>query len=166
MAQLHEDAVRFLRQRLIALEDGRNDDAALILEYAQETYGLVNTVDIDPADFPAHVERFVSLGMPRSYGEGGRVVTVLVDYANTPVARIPDIDGSSPGLYETPTALLRDILPRPLVFAQVPNEELPENLRTLDVEIPGGVIEALRPYSPSVARVVSDEEQVPFSSDE
>lgn len=51
--RLYEDAPRFLRQRLMALQEGREKDAKTILDFAQSEFSLLgDTFDVHASEIP------------------------------------------------------------------------------------------------------------------
>lgn len=152
--RLHEDAVRLVRQRLIALEDGRDDDAATLEKFIADEFGLHLEDDgwsglkwptdedaIDPRSPDAirlrQEDRWRDVyGVPESAAR----VSLLVEYAREPVFRIPDdLEDRSVSAFELPSAAFGP------VPARAEYEDLPENLRPRqDGALPPRVLKAMR----------------------
>lgn len=163
---LHEDAVRFIRQRLLALEEGRDKDAATIADYLESEFGLVHgrdLVDVSLADVDEQtLQRWhdyyalnaATLDAPKK----AQKVTVLVGYAAEPVFRIPaSLDGRGPGRFETPLHLEYPMRPAWATgLDQDPWDNEYEHLRPRSKDgrtgkpkaLPEAVEKAIRPWTP------------------
>lgn len=142
--QLHENAIRLIRQRLIALEDSRKDDAATIERFLETDYGIT----IEDVEVSKNYPKFDDTLDPRSaagrqarqerrwhqvYGvpEGTKTVTVLVTHAREPVFRIPtDLETRGVSWMELP------------IPEDGPTEGVPEHLHPQ--KLPPRVEKALR----------------------
>ena len=142
MDRLHEDAARFIRQRLLALEEGRGDDADLLENFIEEEFG-VRLADVDVA----HVReknvvlygRWVELGL----GPNVEQVSVMVNWAREPVWRMPkDLKDREPSWYEVPLAYVPQDPFNPDDFSKAP-----ENLRPRLEDsgpLPDEILQAIR----------------------
>ena len=161
--RLHEDAVRFVRQRLLALEEGRTDDADLLEEFLSDEFGL-SIADVETASLPQGFRDFWQIPK-RSTAER---VTLLVNYGREPVWRIPaatiqdvseDLEGTAlvdipeehlsygPSAYETPLSLLPD---DPITGESFVGRNAPAHLQPRLKEsgpIPAEIMSAIRPWS-------------------
>lgn len=122
MAQLVEDDVRLLRQRLVALEQGRLADAEA-LEHYLRVDREVSFEDLERADAP---DSFLDYwAVPSSVGR----MSLLLDYGREPIFRIPQhmrLARPFPvGCFEVP-----DRVPPPVIGAVRPEGfwlELPQS---------------------------------------
>lgn len=163
---LHEDAVRFVRQRLLALEQGRDKDAATIADYLESEFGLVlgtdlvdvSLSDVDDRTLQRWKDYYALNAATLEAPKKAQVVTVLVGYAAEPVFRIPaSLDGRGPGRFETPLHL--EYPTRPAWAAgldQDPWDNEYEHLRPRSKDgrtgkakaLPEAVEKAIRPWTP------------------
>lgn len=155
--RVYEDAIRFVRQRLLALEEGRDDDAKTIQEFIEKEFGL-HTADVSIDDVsPSLLARWVSVyGLPAlvtdSKKKQVRVVSVLREHANEPIFRIPgDRDKRGPGALETPLAILLPYVTAP--WAEEDPWDMPKGLehvapREKGSDLPPKVAAAIRPWAP------------------
>lgn len=136
--RLHEDAARFVRQRLLALEEGRDDDAKLLRDWLVDEFGC-QVLDVDPASLPP--------GFRAHWRVPDRdLVSLLVNHGREPVWRIPTVPGAAPSVYETPLAL---IPPDPVTGVAFVGENAPAHLRPRlegSGPLPAKVAKAIRPW--------------------
>jgi hypothetical protein len=157
----YEDAIRFIRQRLIALEEGRDEDAETLKKFILSEFGveIADThVDNVPNDM---LDRWVSgYGFPDPrQGSSVRLVTVNRTFTNEPIWRIPaDLDTRAPGPLETPLHVLIAATTLPWDDYDAWSEDIPAHLRPRhktgggDVsKLPKAVQEACRFWQPTPA---------------
>lgn len=151
---MHEDAARFIRQVLLAEEEGRSADVKTLTKFIEEEFGeafaLVDVAAIQTAS-PQLLQRWRDVyGVP----DGAERVAVLLNHANEPIWRIPDADSEERGAswMETPLHLVLEALPASM-FANTVAEtgDAPLHLRPRvdSSPLPPAVAKALTAWQPS-----------------
>lgn len=163
--RLHEDSVRFVRQRLLALEEGRDEDAAILEEFIAKEFGLTIR-DVMRDELP---EAFRAQWKIPTRSTAERV-TLLVNYSREPIWRVPlatpqalpeEFEGAplntipeeylayGPGPSETPLEFLP---PDPITGESFVGKNAPYHQQPRlesSGKLPGKVRAAIRPWSPT-----------------